>query len=102
MSEARATNDGIQNAHSGGNTHRDRPAEPCESLTAPCWYQLRGVIALTNQMAQMLLLAVAMPFSGDDTKTIEDTTDQKTHGDTWYQELTNTLIQVVWVGFFYT
>lgn len=62
----------------------------------------QGVIALTNQMAQMLLLAVAMPFSGDDTKTIEDTTDQKTHGDTWYQELTNTLIQVVWVGFFYT
>lgn len=88
--------------HTLGETPRDRPAEPRESLTEPCRYQLRVLAALTNQMAPMLLLAVVTPFSGDDTKTMEDTTHQKTHGDTWYWELTYTLTRVVWVGFFYT
>lgn len=59
------------------------------------------VPALENQMAQMLLWAFVTLFSGDDdTKTMEDTTDQKIQDDTL--QLPNTLIQIVLVGFFYT
>lgn len=67
MSEAQAiSNDGIQNAYSGGNTHRDRPAEPrgvqqshdgissgCSQhlqtrwLKCHCWLLLRLSVGMT-------------------------------------------------------